>query len=62
MFSNDVKHKMKSGKGPGLDGFPIECLKKGYMTVRMVSETVGQMYRYGRSTHGLAWCMYTAPV
>ena len=24
---------MKSGKGPGLDGFPVECLKKGGMAV-----------------------------
>ena len=25
--------KMKSGKAPGLDGFPVECLKKGGMAV-----------------------------
>ena len=24
---------MKSGKAPGLDGFPVECLKKSYMVV-----------------------------
>ena len=24
---------MKSGKAPGLDGFPVECLKKGGMAV-----------------------------
>ena len=24
---------MKSGKTPGLDGFPVECLKKGGMPV-----------------------------
>ena len=24
---------MKSGKTPGLDGFPVECLKKGGMAV-----------------------------
>ena len=25
-------NEMKAGKAPGLDGFPIECLKKGDMT------------------------------
>ena len=25
--------EMKSGKSPMLDGFPVECLKKGGMTV-----------------------------
>ena len=24
---------MKSGKAPGLDGLPVECLKKGVMSV-----------------------------
>ena len=24
---------MKLGKAPGLDGFPVECLKKGGITV-----------------------------
>ena len=24
---------MKSGKAPGLDGFPVECLKKGGVAV-----------------------------
>ena len=26
-------NEMKSGKSPGLDGFPMECLKKGGMAV-----------------------------
>ena len=26
-------NEKKSGKAPGLDGFPMECLKKGGMTV-----------------------------
>ena len=26
-------NEMKSGKAPGLDGFPVECLKKGCMPV-----------------------------
>ena len=26
-------NKMRSGKAPGLDGFPVECVKKGGMAV-----------------------------
>ena len=26
-------NEMKSSKAPALDGFPVECLKKGGMTV-----------------------------
>ena len=26
-------NEIKSGKAPGLDGFPVECLKKGSMAV-----------------------------
>ena len=26
-------NEIKSGKAPGLDGFPVECLKKGGMVV-----------------------------
>ena len=29
----EAVNKMKSGKAPGLDGFPVECLKKGGMAV-----------------------------
>ena len=29
----EAVNEMKSGKAPGLDGFPVECLKKGGMTV-----------------------------
>ena len=29
----DAVNEMKSGKAPGLDGFPVECLKKGGMAV-----------------------------
>ena len=31
----EAVHEMKSGKAPGLDGFPVECLKKGGSTVRL---------------------------
>ena len=29
----ETLNKMKSGKAPGLDGFPVECLKKGETAV-----------------------------
>ena len=29
----EAVNEMKSGKAPGLDGFPAECLKKGGMAV-----------------------------
>ena len=29
----EAVNKMKSGKAPGLDGYPVECLKKGGMEV-----------------------------
>ena len=29
----EVVNEMKSGKAPGLDGFPVECLMKGGMAV-----------------------------
>ena len=32
-ISLEAVNEMKSGKAPGLDGFPVECLKKGGMAV-----------------------------
>ena len=29
----ETVNEMKSGKAPGLDGFPVECLKNGGMAV-----------------------------
>ena len=29
----EAVNEMKSGKAPGLDGFQVECLKKGGMAV-----------------------------
>ena len=29
----EAVNEMKSGEAPGLDGFPVECLKKGGMAV-----------------------------
>ena len=37
----DAVNEIKSGEAPGLDGLPVECLKKGGMApVRIASETV----------------------
>ena len=38
----EAVNEMKSGKAPGLDGFPVECLIKGawYCSVIMDIETV----------------------
>ena len=66
--------EIKAGKAPGLDGFPVECLKKGGIVVlewlvRLLNVCfdVGVVPRdwrgaCGGSTYGLAWCMYSAPV
>ena len=35
----EAVNEMKSGMAPGLDGFPVECFKKGGC-VRIISETV----------------------
>ena len=60
----DAVNEMKSGKAPGLDGFPAECLKKGGMAVlegliRLVNLTFDM---HGGCTYGLAWCLYSAHV
>ena len=54
-------NEMKSGKAPGLDGLPVECLKKGGMAVL---EWLVRLLKlsYGGCTYGLAWCLYGAPV
>ena len=31
--AGEAVNEMKSGKAPGLDGFPMECLKKGGIAV-----------------------------
>ena len=37
--------EIKSGKAPGLDGFPVECLKRGwYCSIRVASETIKRMF------------------
>ena len=48
-------NEMKSGKAPGLDGFTVECIKKGSMAVL---EWLGRPCQ----SYGLAWCLYSAHV
>ena len=36
----EAVNEMRSCKAPGLDGFPVECLKKGGMAVGMAGSTV----------------------
>ena len=64
MEVREAVNEMKSGKAPGLDGFPVECLKKGgtavlEWVVRLLnlSFDMGVLY-----LSGLSWCMYSAPV
>ena len=40
----EAVNEMKSGKALGLDGFPLECFKKGGVSVRMASETVERKF------------------
>ena len=54
---------MKCGTAPGLDGFPLVCLKKGGITV---SEWLVKLFNVRFDvvgcTYGLAWCMYSAAI
>ena len=54
----EAVNEMKSCKAPGLYGFPVECLKKGGMAVRLLNPS----FDMGGCTYGLAWCFYSAPV
>ena len=36
----EAVNEMKSGKAPGLDGFPVECVKRWYGSVGMAGSTV----------------------
>ena len=52
----EAVNDMKSGKAPGLDGFPVECLKKGGMAVlewlvRLLN------VRFDMGVVPMAWCM-----
>ena len=58
----ETVNEMKSGKAPGLNGFKVECLKKGGMAV--LEWLLGLLVEsfYMGVTCGLAWCMDSAPV
>ena len=59
----EAGNEMKSGKAPGLDGFPVECLKKGAMAVLdWLVRLLNLSFDMGVCTYGLAWCLYSAPV
>ena len=55
-------NEIKSGKAPGLDGFPVECLKNGGIAVLECLVRLKIKFWYGGCTYGLAWCLYSAPV
>ena len=58
----EAVNEMKSGKAPGLDAFPVECLKKSGMAVlEWLVRLLNLTFDMG-GTYGLAWCMYSAPV
>ena len=59
----EAVNEMKSGKAPGLDGFPVECLKKGGMAVlEYLVRLVNLSFDMGVLSYRLAWCLYSAPV
>ena len=53
---------MKSGKTPGLDGFHVECLKKGGTAVlQLLVILLNLSFDMGLYLWP-AWCLYSAPV
>ena len=59
----EAVNEIKSGKARGLDGFPVECLKKGGMAVlEWLVRLLNLSFDVGGCTYGLAWCLYSAPV
>ena len=54
-------NEMKSCKAPGLDGFPVECLKKGGMAVlEWLVRLLNLSFDMGVVV--LIWCLDSAPV
>ena len=48
---------MKSAMAPGLDGFPVECLKKGGMAVlEWLVRLLNLSFDNGGCAYVLAWC------
>ena len=59
----EAVNEMKSAKASGLDGFPVECLKKGGMAVlEWLVRLINLSFDMGVHTYLLAWCLYSAPV
>ena len=58
----EAVNETKSGKVPGLDGSPVECLKECCMAVLKWPVRLLNLVRCRGCTYGLAWCLYSAPV
>ena len=58
----EAANEMKSGKAPGLDGFPVKCFKNGgTAALEWLVRLLNVSFDMG-CIHELAWCMYSAPV
>ena len=58
----EVVNEIKSGKAPGLDGFPVECLKKGGKAVlEWRVRLLNLSFDMGVVPMDW-WCLYSAPV
>ena len=58
----EALNEMKSGKAPGLNGFPVECSKKGGMAVlEWLVRLLNLSFDMGvvPMVYGLAWCLYS---
>ena len=60
----EAVNEMRCGKAPGIDGYPVECLKKGGMAVlEWLVRLLNLSFDMGVvRTYGLAWCLYSGPV
>ena len=60
----EAVNEMKSGKAPGLNGFPVEWLKKGgsMAALERLVRLLILSFDMGAVPYGLVWCLYSAPV
>ena len=60
----EAVNEIKSGKAPGLDGFPVECSQKGGMAVlEWLVRLLNLSFDMGVvPMDWRAWCLYSAPV
>ena len=58
MEVREALNEIKSGKAPGLDGFPVEYLKKcGMAVLEWLVIMLNTSFDMGVIPYGLAWCM-----